>query len=135
MGRTKHRWWGFACRMILDYPSLRDAWEEIHKQSITANMSGMPRGGGAGRTVEAIAIRQLPGDDQKVYDAVSRAIEITRQRPDGKLHLKLIECVYWRKKRVRIKYAAPTLNISVRTAERWHSDFVLLVGKCYGFEK
>ena len=134
MSKPRYRWWGFARRMIRDYPGLKKDWEDIHSQSITPNLSGMPGGGGAKRTVESIALRQLPPDDQKVYDAVSRAIAITELRQDGKQRLALIEYVYWQKKSKLIKDAALLLFISKRTAERWHSDFVKLVGMCYGFE-
>lgn len=134
MSKPRYRWWGFARRMIRDYQGLKDAWEDIHSQSLTANISGMPRGGGAGRTVEAIALRQLPPDDQKVYDAVTRAIEITSLRNDGIERLGLIEMMYWSKKNLPLKDAALHLNVSEPTAKLWHGDFVRLVGMCYGFK-
>lgn len=134
MSKPRYRWWGFVRRMIRDYPGLKTEWEDVHSQSITPNMSGMPGGGSAGRTVESVALRQLAPDDQKVYDAVSRAVVLTELRPDGKQRLALIDLVYWQKKNKLIKDAALLLFISKRTAERWHSEFVQLVGKCYGFE-
>ena len=134
MSKPRYRWWGFARKMIRDYPELKEAWNDLHSQSMTADYSGMPKGGSAGRTVESIALRQLPPDDQKVYDAVTRAIEITRVRPDGKDRLDLIRYVYWYKKLHTVKDGALQVYVSERTAERWHSDFVKLVGKCYGFD-
>ena len=134
MSKPRYRWWGFVRRMIRDYPGVERDMRDLHSQSITANMSGMPRGGGAGRTIEAVALSQLPQDDQKLYEAVSQAIEITSLRPGGGDRLRLIEMMYWSKKNLTAKDAALKLFVSKRTAERWHGDFVRLVGKCYGFE-
>lgn len=83
---------------------------------------------------EAVALRQLPADDQKVYDAVTRAIEVTKLNKAGGERLKLIKLMYWSPKSIPAKDAAIQLFVSKRTAERWHGDFVRLVGKCYGFE-
>lgn len=134
MSSPRYRWWGFARRMIRDYRSLKIQYEDLHSQSITAGTSGMPRGSGNSSVVESLALRQLPKDDQRVYDAVSRAVEITNLLPDGELKLDLIRYVYWNKRQHPVKDAALQLHISRRTAERWHAEFVRLVGKCYGFE-
>lgn len=134
MSSPRYRWWGFARRMIQDYRSLKIQYEDLHSQSITAGTSGMPRGSGNSSVVESLALRQLPKDDQRVYDAVSRAVEITNLLPDGELKLDLIRYVYWNKRQHPVKDAALQLHISRRTAERWHAEFVRLVGKCYGFE-
>lgn len=134
MSSPRYRWWGFARRMIRDYRSLKIQYEDLHSQSITAGTSGMPRGSGNRSVVESLALRQLPKDDQRVYDAVSRAVEITNLLPDGELKLDLIRYVYWNKRQHTVKDAAMQLYISRRTAERWHAEFVRLVGKCYGFE-
>ena len=133
MSKPRYRWWGFARAMIRDYPGLKKNLEELHSQNITANNTGMPKGGGAGRTVESVALRQLPPDDQRVYDAVTSAVEITRLRLDGREHLELIRLMYWIRKPMTAKAAAPVLHISEVTAKRWHGCFVRLVGRCYGF--
>lgn len=120
--------------MIRDYPALRKALEDLQEQSVVANLSGMPRGSGNGRTVEALALRQLEDDDQKAYDAVSSAIEATRLRPDGAAKIELITLMYWSDKPIALKTVTPRLHISDATAKRWHGDFVRLVGRCYGFK-
>lgn len=135
MSKPKYRWWGFVRRMIRDYPSLKQQWEDIHEQTITADISGMPRGGSASRTVETIALRQLPDDDdQKAFDAVSKAIEITSLKPTGEERLTLIKFMYWSKKNLTAKGAAAHIHVEYITAKRWHGDFVRLVGKCHGFK-
>lgn len=135
MSKPRKRWWGFARRMIRDYPSLKRQWEELHEQTITADISGMPRGGGAGRTVEVVALRQFPDvDDQKDFDAVSKAIEMTQLKPNGQDRLRLIELMYWSKKNLTAKSASVHIPVEYITAKRWHGDFVRLVGKCHGFQ-
>lgn len=134
MSKPRYRWWGFVRRMIRDYPTLRKALKDLQEQSVVANLSGMPRGSGNGRTVEALALRQLDDDDQKVYDAVTKAIEIISLRPNGEAKIELITRMYWSDKPVAAKAVAPHLHISDATAKRWHGEFVHLVGKCYGFK-
>ncbi len=134
MSSPRYRWWGFVRRMIRDYRSLKADYESLHSQNTTAAMTGMPGGGGDGRSVENITLKHLPADDQKAYDAVSRAVEITGLLPDGDVKLALIRHVYWGKRPRTVKDAALQLFVSRRTAERWHAEFVRLVGKCYGFE-
>lgn len=133
MSKPRYRWWGFVCRMIRDYRGLKAEYDNLHTQTITADTSGMPKGGSVGRAVESIALRQLAKDDQAVYDAVTQAITITLLRPDGKDRISLIRFIYWNKKQHRLKDAAIHVHVSEPTAKRWHGDFVRLVGKCYGF--
>lgn len=134
MSSPKYMWWPFVKAMIRNYPRLERLWRDTHQTSITANYSAMPKGGSAGRTVENIALRQMEPDDQKVYDAVSRAIELTRILPDGKRRMDMIALVYWSAKPIALKTAALHLYISERTAKRWHGSFVRCVAKCYGFQ-
>ena len=134
MSHPKFRWWSFVKAMIRDYPNLEKEWKDVHQTSITANYSAMPKGGNASRTVESIALRQMDPDDQKVYDAVSRAIELTRLLPEGKRRLDMIRLTYWTKKPMTLKSAALHLYISERTAKRWHGSFVRCVAMCYGFQ-
>ena len=134
MSKPRYRWWTFAKNMIRDFPAVEEEWNDIHAQSITANMSGMPRGGGAGRTVEAIAMRQLPPEDQKLYDAVTRARAHTMLLTNGADRMKLIRLMYWNKKQLKLKDAVLHIPISYDTGKEWHGAFVRLVGKFYGFE-
>lgn len=120
--------------MIRDFPSVEKEWKDIHEQSITANMTGMPRGGGAGRMAEAVALRQLQPDDQKLFDAVTRAKDLTLLVPNGADRVKLIRIMYWSGKQMTARDAAPHIPVAEITAKRWHGDFVRLVGICYGFK-
>ena len=134
MSKPKHRWWGYVRRMIRDYPKLKQISEQIRSQSVTSSPAGMPRSGGIGRVTESIALRQLPCEDQKVLDAVSKAVDMMRTLPSGEEKLKLIKLMYWSPNNQTAKSAAIHLFISEITAKRWHGEFVRLVAKCYGFE-
>ena len=134
MSKPRYRWWTFAKNMIRDFPAVEKEWKDIHAQSITANMSGMPRSGGAGRTVETVALRQLKPEDQKLYDAVTGAKEHTILLPNGTDRMKLIRLMYWSGKPRTVQAVAKQIPVSEVTAKRWHGDFVRLVGVHYGFK-
>ena len=133
MKKQRYRWWRYIRRVIRAYPDLQKEYEELHRQSFAVDTSGMPRGHSASRTTENIATRQLTEDDQKDYDAVSKAIEITKHRPDGKAKLALIQYVYWHEKEHTVSHAAPIIGVSEATAKRWHGEFVKLVATQRGF--
>ena len=133
MKKQRYRWWRYIRRIIREYPALKNEYEELHRQSLVADISGMPKGHGAGRTVENIALRQLPPDDQADYDAVTQAIKNIMRMEDGEQRLALIRYVYWCEKEHKVKDAAPVLHVSEATAKRWHGDFVKYVAKFRGF--
>lgn len=134
MSKPRYRWWTFAKNMVRDFPAVEKEWKDIHAQSITANMSGMPRSGGAGRTVEIVALRQLKPEDQKLYDAVTGAKEHTILLPNGTDRMKLIRLMYWSGKIRTVQAVAKQIPVSEVTAKRWHGDFVRMVGVHYGFK-
>ena len=132
MGKPRYRWWTFAKNMIRDFPEVEKAWKDIHAQSVTANISGMPRGGGDSRIVETVVMRQLPPEDQKLYDAVSQAITHTMLLPNGDDRMKLIRLMYWQGRIRTIDAVAVCIPVSEITAKRWHGDFIRLVGIYHG---
>lgn len=128
MSKPRYKWWGYIKNVIRSYPELKREYDSLHEQSVTANLSGMPRGGEASRRTEDITIRELPAPDQKRYDAVYSAIEVTKRLRTGSERLALIQEYYWRKsKKVTIGGAAYKLNMSYDTAVNYHRDFVKLV--------
>ena len=131
MSKPRYIWWSFAKGMIRQYPALKKEYEDLHQQNVTASMTGMPGGGSASRTTENITLRQLPGNQQKEYDAVDLAVRYTKNMPNGKERMKIISLVYW-KEGLTIEGAAQNIPCSKETAWRYHRDFVRLVGKSYG---
>lgn len=132
MSKPRYNWWPFALNMIRDYPARKAEYNDLHEQKITADLSGMPGGGSASRTVENIAARLLPRQDQREFDAVRKAVEYTKALPDGSLRMKVIRMTLLRRS-YSIPGAASVANVSERTAKRYRWQFVLLVGHTYGF--
>ena len=58
MSSPRYDWWPYVKGMIRRYPDLCEEYADLHSQSITANYSGMPRGGGVGRIIESLAVRE-----------------------------------------------------------------------------
>lgn len=94
--------------------------------------SGMPHGGGAARSTELIAIRELPTQKQREYEAVRKAIEATERMPGGRDRIKVIDLVFWRRSHT-LEGAALTIPCSYRTAQRYHEEFIRQVGGNMGF--
>lgn len=133
MSKPRKRWWGFVRRMIRDYPGLKNALTDLRQQTVTASLSGMPGGGGSGRSTETAALRRLPDpDDQAAYDAVAKAVELTELKPGGQEKIELIRLMYWARCPKTLTAAADELYISSRTARRWHAQFVRTVAMCHG---
>ena len=131
MSKPRYNWWPFALNMIRDYPTRCADHKALHEQKITANLSGMPRGGGATRTTEGIALRQLPAQEQREYEAVHKAIERTSRMSEGKLRMEMVKLTMW--KGYTIAGAARIAAVSESTARRWRWQFAMLVGRSYGF--
>ena len=119
--------------MVRQYPKLKQEYEQLHNQRITAEMTGMPGTKAVSRSTENTALRQLPPARQREYDAVRKAIHKTRLLKTGCDRLAVVDMVLW-KETHKIDGAAMQLYISERTANRYHSDFIRLVGFCYGLE-
>ena len=118
--------------MIRTYPSLRKDVGNLRTQSLAIDYSGMPRGGGAGRAVEALAIRELPSCKQREYEAVCAAIRDTERMENGRDRLKVVDWVHW-KQSLTISGAALKVPCSYKTAQRWQADFVKRVAAYLGF--
>ena len=133
MSTNSYDWWPGVTRMIRNYPARKQEYEDLHSQTVVADLSGMPRGCGGGRTTETIALRQMAPAKQMEYDAVTKAIEITKLMPNGDLRVELIRRMYWKGKKRNIDSVVYELHIAIATGKRWHGAFVRLVGQCFGY--
>lgn len=131
MSKPRYDWWPYAKGMIRRYPELREQYADLHSQSVTASYSGMPHGGGVGRPIEALAIRELPTNSQREYEAVRRAIETTERYRNGRERLRVIKLVLWDRSHT-LEGAALMVPCSWRTAAQWHGEFIKLTAKYYG---
>lgn len=125
MSRSRYKWWGYVKNMIRAYPGLRKEYDDLHRQSITANMSGMPGGGAASRGTENIALKELPKAKQMEYDAVRKAIAVTEKMKNGAERLKIINLVFWKNSHT-LQGAAMAIPVSYETAVEYHRDFIMI---------
>lgn len=63
--------------------------------------------------------------------AVEKAKEYTLAMPDGTERIRLIDLVFFSQTHT-LEGAAIALNCSLRTARRWHTDFIRQVAKEFG---
>jgi len=98
---------------------------------MAASYSGMPHGSEPSRTVEVNAIRELPSNAQREYEAVRRAIDHTERYSNGRDRLAVIDMVLWKRTHT-LEGAALMVPCSIATAKRWHAEFIRMVGSCYG---
>ena len=126
-------WWVSVTRMIRNYPARRREHDALLSSAVTANLSGMPGGGEAHRTTEDVAIRTMAPAKQAEYEAVSRAVSITEQMPNGQQRVEFIRRVYWSGHKATITQACAAVHIAESTGWRWHRAFVRLTAEIYGY--
>lgn len=131
MSKPRYDWWPYVKGMIRRYPALKEEYADLHSPSMVADYSGMPRGGGEGRSLEGVALRELPSTRQREYEAVRRAIETTGRYRNGRERLKVIDLVLWKRSHT-VEGAAMAIPCSPATAWRWHAEFIRLVASNFG---
>lgn len=131
MSRPRYDWWPYVKGMIRRYPTLRERYCDLHSPSMTADYSGMPHGGAGGRSLESLAVRELPSTQQREYEAVRKAVETTGRYRNGTDRLKVIRLVLWDRSHT-LEGAALVVPCSWRTAAQWHGEFIKLVAWFYG---
>ena len=134
MSKPRYDWWGYVKGMIRRYPGLRERYSDLHSVSMTADYSGMPRGGSGGRGLEAVALRELPSTNQREYEAVRRAIAMTERYRSGEERLKVIRFVFWsgHKGRDLLQCAALSVPCSYDAAQTYHEEFIYMVASHSG---
>lgn len=131
MSKPRYKWWGYIKAVIRSYPGLKREYEDLHEQSITANLSGMPGGGGVSRGTEDIAVRELPYTKQREYEAVRRAIEHTKQLKNGEERIAIIDLMYWKNSHT-LAGAGLKVGYGYDRAKQIHKEFVMCVAAFYG---
>lgn len=131
MSKPRYDWWPYVKGMIRRYPELKEQYEDLHNQPITASYSGMPHRENSRRTVEDVLIRELPTNSQREYEAVRRAVKLTERYHNGRQRLAVIKMVLW-DRQYTLEGAALMVPCGIATAWRWHQEFIKLVAKNYG---
>lgn len=131
MSRPRYDWWPYAKGMIRRHPKLKEKYADLHSQSLSASLSGMPSGTEVSRSTENVALRELPTTEQREYEAVRQAIEATERYNNGTDRLKVISLVLWKQTHT-LEGAALQVPCSIATAKRYHGEFIRLVASFYG---
>lgn len=133
MSKPKDDWWRSAVWAVRNHPARKEEYDELHRQSLVADLSGMPSGHEVSRSAENIALRTMAPMKQREYDAVVRAIEVTKLMPNGDARLELIRRMYWQGKKLNMNAVIYQLGIAEATGKRWHGVFIRLVGEFLGY--
>lgn len=131
MSAPRRNWWPFVLNMVRDYPQRLRDYEQLKVQKVTASAGNAPGGGSASRVTETVALRQLPPQEQREFDAVHSALERTKRMKEGSLRLKVVKMTLWQG--YSIGGAALLASVSNTTARRYRWQFLMTVGQCYGF--
>lgn len=132
MSKPRYNWWPFALNMVRDYPKRLQDYKELKSQKITPSPGGASAGGSeVSRVVERLALKKLPAQEQREFDAVHGAIEQTKALPEGQVRCDVVKLTMW--KGYTLDGAARLCHISKYTARRYRWQFVLTVGHRYGF--
>jgi len=132
MSKYRHWWRPNVERALKVYPFLKAKKADMQSGSSTANYSGMPRSGDVSRTTEQLATRQLSPQEEKLIDAVDRAIEEIRRHRDGADVLRIVEMVDFKRSHT-MDGAALAIHMHRVTASNKRTRFVDMVGKNMGW--
>lgn len=135
MSKPRYRWWGYVKNVIRAYPDLKQQYEELHSTTITASYSGT--GGGRSSDVNdptmKAAIRSLPKQEQKEYEAVNAAAWVTKRYPNGDKRLEIIRLMYWEKNcSYYLVGAGEVVGYKEAQAKELHRAFIMLVADFLG---
>lgn len=132
MSKYRHWWRPNVERALHVYPYLKAAKQDVQAQSVTASYSGMPRGGGPSRSTENAAMRMLSPQEEKLVDAVDRAIAEISHHRDGAEVLRIVKMVDF-DRRYTVEGAAMELHMHRNSASNRRTRFIDLVGKYMDF--
>ena len=123
MSKPRYRWWGYVKAVLRAYPDHKSELESLKQSKMTASYGGTAPAGGASKPVEGIALRRLPEDAQREYEAVERMLKAMDRFPDGENRRELVDRVFFRKTHT-LQGAAMAQYVSYSTAKRWHNKAI-----------
>ena len=144
MSRPRYWWWASVRAAIRQYPALQAKKDELQAMQVTKTVKSIkgnggelhdfymtPGGGGNGRTVERLALAELPPAEERILEAVRLAIEATEASRDGREHMAMLRDYYFR--RMSMQDAAQRAYVDVKTAQRWNGVFARRVARGLGY--
>jgi len=136
LSKPRHRWWGYVRNVIRAYPTLKEEYDELHNPMITAAYGGAggARSSDIGNPTMKAAIRQLPSQEQREFEAVNAAVWVTERYPNGQQRIEIIRRMYWSKQQYSIGGAGELVGYGYTQARQIHREFVALVADYMGLK-
>ena len=144
MSKPRYWWWASVRAAIRQYPKLKAKKDELQDMQITKAVKSIqgkggelhdfyapPGGGGNGRTVERLALAELPPAEERILEAVRLAIESTEAGRDGREHMDMLRGYYWGA--LSMQEAADRAYVDISTAQRWNGTFARKVARGLGY--
>ena len=131
MSKPRDRWWGYVRAVIRAYPELRANAKELQRTQTTPRYGASVGSGGPSDPVASAALRRLPPQEQREYEAVEQALWETASLPDGAARVRIIDLVFWRQSHT-LEGAAQAVHLSYRSAQRRQNAFIRLVAQQMG---
>lgn len=120
--------------IVKEYPALFAASWELRYTSRVSKLG--ERTGGKGRNQHSdptanAALRELPPEAKRRFDAIRQAILQTHKHKDGLIRLKLIDLIYWKRTHT-LAEAAHEVSYSKEQAAEIRFEFIQDVKKALG---
>ena len=131
MSKPRDRWWGYVRAVIRAYPDLHRQAQTLRETPVTPGYGGFGGHGSPGSPTERAALRSLPPQERREYEAVEQALWETASLPDGAARVRIIDLVFWRQSHT-LEGAAQAVHLSYRTARRRQNEFIRLVAEKMG---
>lgn len=131
MSKPRKRWWGYVKACIRAYPDLKCKVMELHQTPTTPHYGGSGSSGELSDPVASAALRTLPRQEQREYEAIQAAILETEMLPDGEARLTIVDLVFWRQSHT-LQGAADKVHLTYRSAQRRHNAFIWAVAEKMG---
>lgn len=144
MSKPRYWWWASVRTAVRQYPRLRAKKDDLQSMQVTKGVRSIkgpdgklhdfyaaPGSGGDGRTVERLATVELPPQEERILDAVERALEITSLAPNGETQTKILREYHFRGG--LLSSIADRHFVGEATAKRWNAIFMRTVAAELGY--
>ena len=91
----------------------------------------VPGSGGNGRTIERLAMAELPPQEERILDAVERALELAELAPNGPTRVKILQEYHFHGG--LLASIADRHYVGEATAKRWNAVFMRTVAAELGY--
>lgn len=144
MSKPRYWWWPSVRAAVRQYPRLRAKKDDLQSMQVTKAVRSIkgpdgklhdfyasPGGGGNGRTVETLATIELPPQEERILNAVERAMELAELASNGKTRVAILREYHFRGG--LLADIADRHYVGEATAKRWNALFMRTVAAEMGY--